>query len=82
MASDEIGYERMTMAEVGEWVRDVEAGEYLVEYEDTGLTAEQDPGSRCGFGDDELDQISRWLGERGLKLEADDVGLVVVEVRS
>lgn len=28
-----------------------------------------DPGSRCGYGDDTLDQIERVLRERGLTLD-------------
>ena len=72
-------YEHMTMSEAVAWARAAEAGDYLVEYEDTNMTAEEDPGSRCGFGDDELAEIERILRERDLSLEVDDVGLVAQE---
>jgi hypothetical protein len=74
------GRRDMTIGEAREWALECEAGDYLVEYEDDGLDEASDPGSRCGFGDDELDAIGRILSDRGMKLEADDVGLVAVEV--
>lgn len=58
------------------WARSAAAGDYLIEYKDTGMTAEQDPGSRCGYDDAQLDEIRHVLGRRGLTLEADDRGLV------
>ena len=61
-----------------EWARETSAGNYLVRYEDTGMTDLEDPGSRCGFGDDKLAEIGRALGRRGLRLVADDRGLKVV----
>ncbi len=73
----QLDYEPMTSSELGLWARKAESGDYLVEYEDTGMTAEEDPGSRCGYDDQQLDQVGRWLRERGLKLTADDRGLVV-----
>lgn len=57
------------------WAATATAGEYLVEYEDTGMTAEEDPGSRCGYDDAELHQIRRALAKRDLTLDADDRGL-------
>lgn len=63
------------------WAATAVAGEYLVKYEDTGLTDSEDPGSRCGYGDDELDAIRRELGKRDLTLAADDCGLVAQEER-
>lgn len=78
MDRDEIEYEPMTTAELGAWAREADEGDYLVEYEDTGMTADEDPGSRCGYDDQQLDQLKRWLADRDLALEADDVGLVVV----
>ena len=77
MASD---YETMTTAELGAWAREAEAGDYLVKYGYTGVTADEDPGSRCGYDDQQLDQVGRWLRDRGLKLTTNDVGLVVKSV--
>ena len=65
-----------------DWAVTAEPGDYLVTYEDTGMTAAQDPGSRCGYDDSELDQIRRMLGRRDLLLTADDRGLVAQAVRS
>ncbi len=62
-----------------EWAGTADAGDYLVRYEDTGMTDRDDPGSRCGYGDDELDAIQRELSPRGLMLQADDVGLVAAK---
>jgi hypothetical protein len=64
------------------WAASAEDGEYLVEYEDTGMTAEQDPGSRCGYDDAELDQIRRALADRDLTLIADDRGLMALAAQS
>jgi hypothetical protein len=75
--ANEIECERMTMAEARAWALEASEGEYLVEYEDTGMKAEEDPGSRCGFDDQQLDELGRILRARDLKLTADDVGLVV-----
>jgi len=41
--------------------------------------AQRDSGSRCGFGDDELDAIRRVLGKRDLLLRTDDKGLYAEE---
>lgn len=71
----------MTKQEAIEWARGAEEGEYLIEYEDTGLSAAQDPGSRCGFDDAELDAIRCELARRDLSLEADDQGLIAVEIQ-
>lgn len=64
------------------WARSAKDGEYLVEYKDTGMTPAQDPGSRCGYGDQELASIDLELRERDLRLIADDRGLVAQAVRS
>jgi len=64
------------------WAAAAAPGEYLIEYEDTGLTDAQDPGSRCGYDDRELDQIRAALRTRGLTLAADDRGLVAGEAVS
>lgn len=64
------------------WAETAEAGEYLVHYEDTGLTSAEDPGSRCGYDDAELAEIGQVLGARDLRLVADDRGLVATAVRS
>lgn len=70
----------MTNAELTTWARTAESGDYLAEYEDDGLTAEEDTGSRCGYDDQQLDAVARVLRERNLRLVADDCGLVVTEV--
>lgn len=71
----------MTLADAIAWAREAEAGDYLVEYDDLDDNAEDDPGSRCGFGDDELDAINRVLRVRDLTLNANDCGLVAEETR-
>ena len=63
------------------WAHTAEAGDYLAEYDDDDLTAESDPGSRCGRDDSHLDDLRAVLRERGLALSADDRGLVAA-VRS
>lgn len=64
------------MVAAREWASSASAGDYLVEYEDTGMTAEEDPGSRCGYDDQQLDEIRALLRKRDLTLEADDRGLM------
>lgn len=76
MAS-ETEYETMSLTELTKWARQADAGEYLVEYENTGITDIEDPGSMCGYGADELDAVKAELAMRDLSLEADDRGLVV-----
>jgi hypothetical protein len=66
----------MDMHDARKWALTAEAGEYLIEYDDEDCPpAEDDPGSRCGFGDDELAAIERILRDRDLTLRADDTGL-------
>lgn len=66
----------MDMHDARIWALTAEAGEYLIEYDDDDCPpADEDPGSRCGFGDDELDELGRMLRQRDLKLVADDCGL-------
>ena len=65
-----------SLADALAWASTAVDGEYLVHYEDTGMTDAEDPGSRCGYGDDELDTIRRALAKRDLTLTADDRGLV------
>lgn len=62
------------------WARAAVQGDYLITYEDSGLTDDEDPGSRCGFDDAELAEIEAELRKRGLTLLADDVGLYAQEV--
>lgn len=59
-----------------QWAATAEAGDYLAQYADDELDDVSDPGSRCGFGDDELARVEEILGDGGLTLTADDVGLV------
>lgn len=65
----------MTLTDAIHWTRTAEAGDYLITYEDSGLTHEEDPGSRCGFDDQELAQIELAQRQRDLALGADDRGL-------
>lgn len=65
-----------SLADARVWALEAEAGDYLVEYEEDGLDEVSDPGSRCGFGDDELAEIDAILARRDLRLVADDCGLV------
>lgn len=58
------------------WAKFATIGDYLYEWEDDGLDATSDPGSRGGRDDRELDEIKGVLRGRGLSLEADDRGLV------
>lgn len=51
-------------------------GDYLAYFTDTPDNS--DPGSRCGYCDQELDEIRRGLLQRGLRLQSDDIGLIVV----
>jgi hypothetical protein len=62
-----------------EWARQASVGEYLIKYATCGIDESDDTGSLCGYGDDEVAEIDNVLGKRGLSLQADDVGLVVVE---
>lgn len=66
----------MDITEARIWATTAVSGEYLIRYEDSGLTDAEDPGSRCGFDDAELDEIRSMLGARDLGLSADDRGLV------
>jgi hypothetical protein len=59
------------------WAREAEEGDCLCEWEDDGLDADSDPGSRGGYGDETLDEVERVLRERDLTLSATDVGLEV-----
>jgi hypothetical protein len=77
-ADDEPYVASLTSALV--WARTAKAGEYLVEYEDTGMTDVEDPGSRCGYSDLALDEIGHVLLRRNLTLTADDRGLVAQSV--
>jgi hypothetical protein len=62
-----------------EWASSASAGDYLITYDDTGVSHDDDPGSRCGYSDPDLAAIERDLRERGMTLRADDIGLVAAE---
>ena len=66
-----------TTADLMTWARTATAGEYLARYEGDGLDDVSDSGSRCGYGDDQLDAVGRILRGRDLCLSADDRGLRV-----
>lgn len=57
-----------------DWARDCRAGDYLLNW--SLMPIEIDPGNREGRTDEELDAIKRELSGRGLRLEADDQGMV------
>jgi len=58
------------------WAQTALAGDYLAEYDDE--PRDDDYGSRCGFDDRELGDANKVLRTRGLRLQADDRGLVAV----
>lgn len=60
------------------WAATCELGDYLATYDEDGLDAVSDPGSRCGRDDRTLDEIRSTLRERDLDLVADDCGLCAV----
>ena len=66
-----------TTTELMTWARNATAGEYLARYEGDWLDDVSDSGSRCGYGDDQLDAAGRILRGRDLRLTANDRGLVV-----
>lgn len=70
----------MTLTDALAWAQTADAGTYLITYEDSGLTNDEDPGSRCGFSDPELDEIRDVLWARDLRLDTDDLGLIAVAV--
>lgn len=70
----------MTLSDAISWAQSADVGDYLIHYEDTGLTHEEDPGSRCGFDDRELAEIGAVLRSRDMRLTADDRGLVAQAV--
>lgn len=72
----------MTLTDAIRWTRTATAGDYLITYDDSGLTHDEDPGSRCGFGDAELAAIEQLLEARDLTLTADDRGLVAAAADS
>jgi hypothetical protein len=63
------------------WARNAEDGDYLVDWDETGMSDQDDPGSRAGYDDDELDQIRNALEKNDLTLEADDVGLRATSIK-
>lgn len=67
----------MTLSDAIVWARTCDADDYLVRYADSGLSDDEDPGSRCGFDDSELAEIESALRGRDLTLTADDRGLCV-----
>jgi hypothetical protein len=81
-AMDDIAPYEASISDALDWAVTADAGDYLVTYDDTGMTNAEDPGSRCGYGDDELDAIRHELGKHNLTLTADDRGLVAQAVRS
>ena len=66
-----------TLTALRTWASTAAAGDYLARYEDSGDDV-SDPGSRCGYSDEQLHAMREVLGERGRRLESDDVGLRVV----
>ncbi len=77
-AAEAEAYQTMTHSERRTWIRDAKPGDYFARYADVPEDVPAD-GSRCGYGDDVLDDVARQLRLRDLRLVADDVGLVVVD---
>ena len=77
--SDEVSEPTVNAAK---WAQTAEPGDYLRTYEDAGGSDVSDPGSRCGYDDQQLDEANRILAERNLTMQADDTGLVAVEIES
>ena len=67
----------MTLTYAITWARMADNGDYLVTYDEA-----MGEDERCGFGDDEIDAIKTGLSRRGLRLVADDYGLVAQAVVS
>lgn len=63
----------ISMSDARSWAKNCNPGDYLIWWDDV---EGDDPGSRGGFGDDELDELSKILRARDLHLVADDCGLV------
>ena len=68
--------ERMDLAEAVSWALSCEPNDYLIAFDECGVSAEDDPWCQCGFNDEELGQITYILHLRGMRLDTDDVGLV------
>lgn len=62
----------MTLTDAIRWAETADPGDYLITYDETGLPAAEDPGSRCGFDDAALAEIESMLRARDLTLMADD----------
>lgn len=68
-----------TLSDAVAWALVALPGEYLIRYADSEFTDAEDPGSRCGYGDEELDAIRAALRSRGLALGSDDLGLLATQ---
>ena len=66
----------LAAADACAWARGAEAGDHLIDWDESGLEAYEDTGSRAGLDDPTLDDVNRILSGRGLRLEATDEGLV------
>lgn len=62
------------MGQARAWSRVARPGQYLATYSEY---SGDDHGSRCGYADDQLDELGRILRKRGLRIDTDDVGLRV-----
>lgn len=65
----------MTLGDALRWAKTADHGDYLITWEESGLTDHEDGGSRAGFDDMELDEIGNVLARNNLTLLADDNGL-------
>jgi len=68
------------MTATRQWALNANAGDYLIQYATCGITAEDAPGSLCGYAEPEIAQLDAILSSRNMALRADDIGLVVSDI--
>jgi hypothetical protein len=69
-----------TNVEMRSWALAADDGEYLAEFSDTPLPAGcVDDGSRCGYSDEQLAEVSRLLTRRNMRLVTDSRGILAVQ---
>lgn len=66
----------MTLLATLRWASDAALGEYLITWDESSLTDEEDLGNRAGFSDEDLARIREELAPRGLTLATDDRGIL------
>lgn len=77
-AARNAGYESLTHETLCAWAAKAVVGEYLALFADEpDATDPTATDSRCGYSDEKIDFVCRYLATRDLWLGADDKGLVV-----